>query len=469
MAPARSLLGTLKQRIIAFIVVTVLLWLMLRDKTPSPYDVLSSSSIVTAGPPLHPLTHTVDLSSPTAPFVAYPLARVCAESGPPVPGLVFLCDNNSGGPGNIRNYILTCVRYAVEAGATNLVMPRIRARSATDLSNIHLGHRDFGYLFDEAHFRAALRAVCPRLALWDRLEDVPHVLAKVEREGLYDVEKMVERVTPRQQFGRRGGCDQRDLNRHTDRFGERFRAWLATSAAERGLEPVARESPRLMRLSWGVLWDWEVLRDGPEFVGTFGGLLRFRADLVELAGAVVAALRREALAVSALQGGRNDSFLGVHLRTEEDALKEWPSFETQAEGYMSEAVRQGYMGGLAYLASGSETESRKFKDRARSAAQIDVRTKFHLLQGQDLLKLKELTWDQQAVVDFVVLLAADYFVGVSPSSFSINIALKRHLRTGSLYARPWKVGGSSDGLSHLVGSYNRYWDDWLFMYDGMWP
>ncbi|ETS87196.1 hypothetical protein PFICI_01024 [Pestalotiopsis fici W106-1] len=467
MAQARALLGTLKQRISAFIALSILLLLMLRYQEKPPATL---SSIVTTGPAQQQqLSPTIDLSSPASPFIAFPLARVCAEASPAVPGLVFLCDNNSGGPGNIRNYILTCVRYAVEAGATALVMPRIRARSAVDLSNIHLGHREFGYLFDEAHFRAALAAACPCLALWDRLEDVPHVLAKVEREGLYDVEKMVERVTPRQQFGRRAGCDQRDLNRHTDRFGQRFRDWLEASAAERGLAPLTHESPRLIRLNWGVLWDWEVLRDGPEFVGTFGSLLRFRADLIELAGAVVAALRREALAVSALQGGRNDSFLGVHLRTEEDALKEWPSFDMQAEGYMSEAIRQGYRGGLAYLASGSETESHKFKDRARSAAQIDVRTKFHLLQGLDLMKLKELTWDQQAVIDFIVLLAADYFVGVSPSSFSINVALKRHLRTGGLYARPWKVGGSGDGLSHLVGAYTRYWDDWLFMYDGMWP
>lgn len=480
MAQTRALLGTLKQRIIASIAVSALLFLYtarLYTETPllsstssstssSPYS--STPSTIFTGP-LHQLPRTVDLSSATAPFVAQPLARVCAEAGAPVPGLVFLCDNNSGGPGNIRNYILTCLRYAAEAGATALVAPRIRARSASDLSDIMKPHRGLDYLFDAVHFRAGLAAACPGMALYDRLEDVPHVLEKVQREGLYDVEKMIERVTPRQDFGRRGGCDERDLNRHTDRFRTRFRSWLETSAAERGLAPVAYESPRLIRLNWGVLWDWEVLRDGPEFVATYGGLLRFRADLVELAGAVVAALRREARATSALSGGRNESFLAVHLRTEEDALKEWPGFDMQADGYMAETIRQGYRGGLAYLASGSETESLKFRDRAKKVAQLEVRTKFDLLGGDDLEKLKELTWDQQAVVDFVVLLEADYFLGVSPSSFSINVALKRHLRTGGLYTRPWKVGGLGDGRSHIVGSYTKYWDDWLFMYDGMWP
>ena len=31
-------------------------------------------------------------------------------------GLIFKCDNAFGGVGNIRNIILTCVRYAIEAG-----------------------------------------------------------------------------------------------------------------------------------------------------------------------------------------------------------------------------------------------------------------------------------------------------------------------------------------------------------------
>ena len=32
------------------------------------------------------------------------------------PGLIFRCDDAFGGVGNIRNIILTCVRYAIEAG-----------------------------------------------------------------------------------------------------------------------------------------------------------------------------------------------------------------------------------------------------------------------------------------------------------------------------------------------------------------
>lgn len=287
---------------------------------------------------------------------------------------------------------------------------------------------------------------------------------------------MIETLSPKAHGGRRGGCDARDPNRHADRFGDSVRAWLASSAAERGLAPVAADAPRLLRPQWGVLWEWPVLRDGPELAASLGGLLRVRADVLELGDAVVRALRREAAAATAAAGASGarassprGAFLGIHLRTEEDALQEWPSYDVQASVYIREAERQGYTGGTAYLASGSETERQKFADHAHKEIQLRVLTKHNLLEGQDLERLRSLSWDQQALVDFVVLLGSDYFLGVSPSSFSINVALKRHLQAEGLYTRPWKVGGQGDGRSWIVGTFENYWDNWLFMYDGMWP
>ncbi|KAI1855433.1 hypothetical protein JX266_000298 [Neoarthrinium moseri] len=461
-----------RQRIglpVALLILLFMIWgIQLSRRAPLAASSQSPGALIITGSPQHHYPN-VDLSSPRAPFIAWPLARICTETTAWVPGLVFLCDNNSGGPGNIRNYILTCVRYAVEAGATSLVLPRIRVRSADHLADLFRGgHAPFGYMFSETRFREGLAAACPRVAVYAALEDVPYVLQKVAREGLPDVEKMVERVAPKD-LGRRAGCDLRDQNRHTDRFGDRFRAWLDESALERRLPAVGIESPRLIRLQWGVLWDWEVMRDGPEFVATFGGLLMFRDNVLNLAHAVVRAMRREAGRISNNAGQANESFLAIHLRSEEDALKEWPTYEVQAAGFVTEVGRRGFKGGVAYLASGSESESQKFADEAWSEMQLNVRTKYDMLHGQKLETLKSMTWDQQALVDFAVLLESDYFVGVSPSSFSINVALKRHLQIGGLLARPWKVGGTGDGRSWVVGNFENYWDDWLFMYDGMWP
>lgn len=438
----------------------------------TPIEAAPHQSMVPAlaGPPppqrLGQEDAAADLSHARAPFISWPLRRVCAETTY-VPGLAFVCDSNSGGPGNIRNYILTCVRYAIDAGATSLVLPTIRARSPDDPANLFRERRPFSYMFDERHFRTSMAEACPRLALYDTVEDIPGARAKAQREGRA-VDQIVERVTPKHFGGSRAGCDQRDPHRYASQFGTAFRAFLHTSATERGWAPA---NPRLIRLSWGVLWDWPVLRDGPEFAATFGGLLRIRPDVLDLADVVVGAMRTLATATRGTETAAGRAFLGVHLRTEADALAQWPSYENQTRGYLREAASQGYQGRAAYLASGNETEARKFGREAMASLQLDVRSKYDLLEGheEELTQLKALSWDQQALVDFVVLLNCDYFVGVSPSSFSINVALKRHLKEDGLYTRPWKVGGHGDGRSWLVGRYDRYWDDWLFMFDGMWP
>ncbi|KAI0486465.1 hypothetical protein F4859DRAFT_502651 [Xylaria cf. heliscus] len=426
-------------------------------------------------------TSPADLSSARAPFISWPLHRLCAEqaeaaSDTLVPGLVFLCDNNSGGPGNIRNYILTCVRYAIAAGATGLQVPRIRARSASDKADLFKDYQPFDYMFSEAHFRDAMARACPHIALFPSdapLESIPGVAAKAARENL-PPERMVRRVTPKEFGGSRAGCDVRDPNRHTDRFGDAFRQWMCDTVVELGLRPPSWENPMLVRLSWGVLWDWPIFRDGPELAATFGGLLRIREDILDLADQVV--LSMKGLAASGLESGsrrvarntQDGRFIGIHLRTEEDALSQWPTYENQSRGYLHMAEEQGFRDGVAYLASGSEKETRRFGEDARTHLNLKVKSKYDLVQGQELERLKALSWDQQALVDFVVLLESDYFVGVSPSSFSINVALKRHLQKEGLYTRPWKVG-ASDKRSWLVGRYLSYWGDWIFMFDGMWP
>ena len=417
----------------------------------------------------------LDLSAPDAPFVAWPLARVCSENKRWTPGLVFICDNNSGGIGNIRNFILTCLRYAIEAGATGLALPTIQSRSAAKLADLFVGDQlPFDYFFDEAHFRRGLAEACPQITVYGAdLADVP---------GLDAEKPQGRRVGPIQitpnHFGRRGGCDVRDLNRHSARFGERFHAFLweqdESQQQQQRLGPTGVSKPRLVRMNWGVQWNWPVLQDGPEFAASFGGLLRFRDDILSLGEKTADAMQK--LAASPGRDGRG--FVGMHLRTESDALGTWPSFENQTAAYLARVA------GLdpsppryAYLATGNATEAAKLAAQAEAQQGLRVVTKHELLRlsndgeaGELLRQLDALSWDQQALVDFVVLLRCGFFLGVNPSSFSMNVALKRHLREDGLLTRPWRIGdGDGDGRSWLVGRYDSYWEDWLFMYDSLWP
>ncbi|KAI1264276.1 hypothetical protein F5Y18DRAFT_391694 [Xylariaceae sp. FL1019] len=362
-------------------------------------------------------------------------------------------------------------------------MPMIRTRSATDRSNLFKEYKNLSYMFSEVHFRDALAEACPHITLFPvptpasenaGLDLIPGVTAKAQREGL-DPSRMIHRITPKNFGGSRGGCDIRDPHRYPSQFGTSFRTWMREREKDLNLQPPGWDNPMLVRLSWGVLWDWPVFYDGPEFATTFGGLLRIRDDILQLSDKIVQAMRKHATASKTSDNTQEASmerpenaFLGIHLRTEEDALSQWPTYENQSKAYFQEAEKQGFRGRAVYLASGSKEERLKFAEDARAQSHLDVKSKHDLIKGRDLEELRAMSWDQQALVDFAVLLQADYFVGVSPSSFSINIALKRHIQQDGVYSRPFKVS-SSDGRSWLAGRYDKYWDDWLFMFDGMWP
>ncbi|ETS82955.1 hypothetical protein PFICI_04831 [Pestalotiopsis fici W106-1] len=458
-----SIASHIPQRIAAFmprqniliptlcIVSLVVVWCL---RIPSSSLVWTSSNGAQQVPVLHqPPPHSdVDLSDPDAPFVGWPLRRVCDETTW-VDGLVYICDNNSGGIGNVRNYIQTCLRYAIEAGATGLVVPKIRKRSEADLADLFTSYLPLSYMFDEEHFRDAWQTYCPRMKLYNDVIDVPNYPKNL------DGKPRIEEIAPKD-YGDRKGCDWKDQNRHTDRFGDTFRSWLGNVT---NATPPSREHPRLIRFKWGVLWDWQIWKDGPEFATTFGHVLKFNSQLQHLGRTALANMRSFARS----QGAPGGEFLGVHLRTENDAMNFWPVYDVQAQGYLRKAQEGKFKS--SYLATGNITEAYKFEKQAMEVAKMKVLTKRDLLTGKDLEALNALTWDQQGLVDFIVLLGSTYFVGTMPSSFSVYMTLKRHLKTGGLYTRPYKAGTDGDGYSYLVGRYEQYWEDWLFMFDGMWP
>ncbi|KAH8156521.1 hypothetical protein CIB48_g11725 [Xylaria polymorpha] len=345
--------------------------------------------------------------------------------------------------------IFTCIRYALEAGATGLTIPKIRKRSEKDLANLFTEFLPFSYMFDEQHFRDAFAENCPQITLYDKVADIP---------GAGESPK-ISNITPKD-FGNRESCDPWDQNRHTDRFGQTFRRWLKN---EKHGHPPTKEHPRLIRFNWGVLFDWQIYRDGPELATTFGGILKLNDKFLRLGKKTLEKMHAFARA----DGSKDGAFLGIHLRTESDALGFWPHYDTQLEAYMKQAKKRGYQ--TAYLATGNQTEAERFMDAAIEMAQMRVVTKIDLLPDEELDELDSFSWDQQGLIDYVVLLGSEFFVGVQPSSFSVHVAMKRHLKTGGLYTRPYKVGTEGDGLSYIVGKYDKYWASWLFLWDGMWP
>lgn len=96
-------------------------------------------------------------------------------------------------------------------------------------------------------------------------------------------------------------------------------------------------------------------------------------------------------------------------------------------------------------------------------------SKADLLTGEDADELASLSWDQQGLVDYIVLVGSDYFVGNSRSSFSILTIQKRHLKEEGIYTRPYKIRPDGYGRSMIVGPKTQYYKHWMFIWDAMWP
>ncbi|KAK7711273.1 hypothetical protein SLS64_005295 [Diaporthe eres] len=415
----------------------------------------------------------IDFSDPDAPFIGWPLERACNEVTEWVEGVVWLCDNNWGGVGNVRNFILTCMRYAIEAGVSGIVMPAIQKRNDDNIIDINSGkdYRPFSYFFDEENFRKGMGENCPQITIYDSWAHIPNAI-----QGNSSGEPNIEKISPRH-FSDRGDCDGAELDKHTDRFGDSFREWVRSE--ENGTPPSAQQ-PRLFRMTDypGVLWEYPRWHDGPEFSNTYGGLLKFNKQVMRLGKKALENMQTFArqhartgdpLGIEAKSRAVDDAsaFLGVHLRTEADAIKFWPTYEEQEEAYLDKAEELGLA--VAYVATGNLSEAHKFSAAADDKLGMAVVSKADLLTGDDADELASLSWDQQGLVDYIVLVGSQYFVGNSRSSFSILTIQKRHLKEDGIYTRPYKIRPGGYGRSMIVGPKEQYYKHWMFIWDAMWP
>lgn len=117
-------------------------------------------------------------------------------------------------------------------------------------------------------------------------------------------------------------------------------------------------------------------------------------------------------------------YFAAHLRTEQDTKGHFNTFEVQANKYFKLASARGFK--VMYVASGNVGEVAKLREQALRDFAMTVVTKADLLGGEDREAMRELSWDQQGMIDYEILLKAGYFAGVGVSSFFYNAALKRH-------------------------------------------
>ncbi|EKD20583.1 alternative oxidase [Drepanopeziza brunnea f. sp. 'multigermtubi' MB_m1] len=328
------------------------------------------------------------------------------------PSLTFRCDDSFGGVGNLRNMILTCIRYAIEAGATGLVVPQIKERDK-DLKELTAGKTlPFTYMFDEDFFITSLSTACPQMKII-RVEDLvePAIKAAITPKDLGTKFRVVRIMDFPSEW--RGLFDQ----------------WLVKyghPGASVGSVPILVT----IRPSW---FQWPILHDDPLFTATFGRILRFEPTFLKLAATTLYAFNQQyGLGIEARKTGVPDAgkFYGAHLRTAVDAVAaKFASYDEQSKAYLAESKKKNFE--VIYVASGSPPDIERFSETAATMG-MNVTTKSKILRSDPvyadtLNAIEALTWDQQALIDYMVLLRSSHFGGTWASSFSYNIVFKRHV------------------------------------------
>lgn len=425
------------------------------------YDGASLMQLIFADEQQDFIQHAKDVEFP-APIDYAPIQQVCNRDPANFrPGLLFTCEGQHGGIGMLRNQILKCVRHAINAGAA-IVVPSINLRNPKDLADIETNNEvPLSYLMDHDAFVARLSRGCPGMRIYDRPEDFPSYDQRV------DVELVGDQFEPHH---------PREGLQHPREWRRNFDAYLAQQNVT--VEP---RRPVHVKLEQSFL-EYPVHDDGEAFTNEFGKILSFREDTRALAAKVLWALdRRFGLAVDPTKAITPGQYYGAHLRLEADAIWAWPPeewrfsrMEDQFEAQMGNLARTGLR--TVYVASGNQTVVDIFADRLNNATDltealggpISVVTKYDLLSGPDREKLQSLTFDQQALVDFLMMFKASAFMGVAHSSFPWNVALRRHELSG--YPSYTNEGSDllRDEYSVIMGMQADYPHVDPFIY-GIWP
>ncbi|KAL8295167.1 hypothetical protein RB597_008474 [Gaeumannomyces tritici] len=352
---------------------------------------------------------------------------------------ILQCDAVPEGVGTVRNGHLQCIRLAIELGASGLILPEIIQRSEHDIAKAVPNSKgpvrgvSLDYFFDKEHLTTSLGRLCPQMKLYSSINDlanVPSVLNGIKLE----IPKAFasKAVVP---ISLVHGTVVADVQK----LSQAVRAHIKS-------KDDAKLRPLKMQLPWAAFW-YPVASDPPEFVASFGRLLRVRADARRLAAETLFALRasygldldprraRPSGSGPETGGALTKSFMGVRLRTDRDIQVKsppWPSYVDQAPHFLGlMAERKAPVMYLAQGASAANETSLKARGEDLGATVV---TKWDLLEGAGLQAevqaLHALSWDQQSLVDYEVMLRAGLVAGIAHSSFAWNLAARRRVAYG---------------------------------------
>ncbi|KAH8905527.1 hypothetical protein BR93DRAFT_804020 [Coniochaeta sp. PMI_546] len=329
------------------------------------------------------------------------------------PGLFLSCDSPAGGVSIVKNAHLNCIRFAIEMGA-ELILPGIIRRNDKNIADVYpnakapIRGNEMDYFFDVDHLNASLSTYCPQLRVYRSLNDLWEVPSLLTAYPMSIGELGIQLVNT-------------SIIEKPSLVSTQVKTYVNQKSP-----PADRKHP--VRFNMRVTnWVWPTESDGAEFARHFGRILRVRTDARELAAAALFNLHKQFnLRIDPRQGIKNDSFVGVHLRTEVDTASndKFPSYEEQAAYYLDYAVRSGNP--LVFLATGAtQANITAFVERARDFNITTVLKKDSLFDPEYKAALDRFSYDQRSLVDYEIMLRAGLMTGTSESPFAWNLAMRR--------------------------------------------
>jgi hypothetical protein len=192
-----------------------------------------------------------------------------------------------------------------------------------------------------------------------------------------------------------------------------------------------------------IAWNYRESNELPLRKSLFK-IIRFNSDLLDFS--------QQILQSPHLSRG----FIGVHLRGEKDWPAQFGDRDQQMDAYIAEIERVNETQDMktVYVSCGWKDDITWFRVKLEQRG-YTVHDKWTLSEGSPdmMAKLESLHFDQMAIVEYRVLMAADYWYGVLHSSMSALIAFARtvdeledffstYIQPGSIldgHARTWDI------------------------------
>lgn len=363
-----------------------------------------------------------------------------------------------GGISNARDRLQTCLRLALDAGATTIVLPSLAVRSETRLATINpaavngtaeteIVERCADAWFDLATLQDALGGPCPQTQV--KIVCPTEDIDVAARLGARRVLEMPWRNAGESKYDATAGHSFRDA------VGDVLLVAAKDNRNNRTAEEPEASTTLVEVGDTYMAWDYNRSGEQSTLFKDLFQTVNFSPTLRALGQRLIQSARPL----------RDESYIGVHLRGENDWPDAWGSLAIQTRLYAEdiETLRlRDEARGLdpvrtIYVSCGNRSAIQYFRESVAPLGYTVV-DKWSLLEGARdgdgesdwsdglLATVEALSFDEKAIVEYEPLVKSRYFLGISYSSMSYVIATARTLRQPGDFYDVFIAGGGDGAM-----------------------